>query len=1081
MYPNESDILPTGYVVIVAPKVTTIKMFVEDTQNTELNPEYIKYSTLSRVVPNTINIQNKTVDVCESKHKLRKIKVFVKGDSRKLSPRFTKAYREGLVLTPMFDVFKQHTPSSTSKRKGKVVKDKGKIAGFVAELKTRMKDLNELTRGNREVHPITVRFKMFHTDPNKKKREYWETYKSTFSYPVLKAFHKFSTSVQKDEAVYTFFKENEDFDQVKDPYKSLLNFLEYIDYIDATNNRKSLNNLSEKKGSSRSKLHTPEVDQRQRLTDFVEQIDKYAHVNSNNLIEMRLTSDVPISEFVTTPGGLADSILADRSSTYINSEYFVGTPLRIENDKIIRTDCEYEQFFESFVGIKYRKNSCLATCALHHMYISEDKSPNRGKVKWWNDAPYKIGSKFPPPTYDTISSLCGIPFGDDGSLRLSLNQIKPFLQQYSMRCYGITPRNTLVFKFIPTDEKKCMTKPFGVTGLKLIISHEHVNLIPQNFAKKFSDDFKDAEAVSSESSKELLHEYYQPPPTTGRGGECCFARYPIRTNFDNPKGSSIDREFMKIEADAQKMVDVLLKMAHTEQNAKVKTPRMCSTYYYVGDFVRIAIELKTKHNILVCDLILGGRAGDQIKTFSIVYISKDVNVRLIVGNNFCENITETDAEYSSQLIQTHDDLENYYREYQLLYKKLFNKRNMSTYSDSFKHELTTYTCSPISFCEIHPGEEDYDGNRICAGGIDSNKSYTSNMLACDKLPLFSHFADMELLDRPITITNKNVNQLSDFAIYKVHTDRVKEHDVARYIIFDKSVCLYYGKYLKEVIEIIPHAKFQVVEKIEAFKTIAIDWSSDLQRLYSKDNRLSETQKKLIPNAVLGCLDKAKTSHIMGDCFYSKKDADQVFNCHEGVSRLELASHRSDKSWDDCIKLVEGELIGELSSWDKQIRVNTMFQKCKPTLHVNVIRKSTSEFNQGFLPLSLMKYNHSRLTVLRMWVRAAESGSVIPIGVKTDCVFVARYNFENYVRFSSRLLKPNAEWDERLRAEDEAVREENATVEAAKAQAWEDYYQKHPNPEHVYRSVDSHKAAYEEQLDVSRRKYQECVEKQNKTI
>ena len=63
MYPNESAILPTNYVISVATKVTTIQMFAENTQNTVLNPDYIKYSSLSRVMPNSINNQNRTVDV----------------------------------------------------------------------------------------------------------------------------------------------------------------------------------------------------------------------------------------------------------------------------------------------------------------------------------------------------------------------------------------------------------------------------------------------------------------------------------------------------------------------------------------------------------------------------------------------------------------------------------------------------------------------------------------------------------------------------------------------------------------------------------------------------------------------------------------------------------------------------------------------------------------------------------------------------------------------------------------------------------------------------------------------------------
>jgi hypothetical protein len=188
MYPDELDILPTDIVVSIAPQKRTIKMFVEDTGNTQLNPEYVKYSSLSRVLPNTINMKDKTVDVCESKYKLGSIRVFVKGNSRKISPRFTKAYRDGLVLTPMFDVFKQHTSKPKSKRKGKVVKDKTKIVQFISELKGRFKDLNELTHRNREVHPVKILFKMFHSDKDKKKREYWMTYRTTFSYPVLKAF-----------------------------------------------------------------------------------------------------------------------------------------------------------------------------------------------------------------------------------------------------------------------------------------------------------------------------------------------------------------------------------------------------------------------------------------------------------------------------------------------------------------------------------------------------------------------------------------------------------------------------------------------------------------------------------------------------------------------------------------------------------------------------------------------------------------------------------------------------------------------------------------------------------------------------
>jgi hypothetical protein len=257
----------------------------------------------------------------------------------------------------------------------------------------------------------------------------------------------------------------------------------------------------------------------------------------------------------------------------------------------------------------------------------------------------------------------------------------------------------------------------------------------------------------------------------------------------------------------------------------------------------------------------------------------------------------------------------------------------------------------------------------------------------------------------------------------------------------------------------PHAKIKIVEKIEAYKTIEIDWSSDLKRLYSSN--LTQTQKKLIPNSILGCLDKAESTNFTGDCFYSKNDADQFYNSHEGVSRLELRSNKSDMSWDECIKTVEGKLITELSSWDKQLMVNTIYEESKPTIHVNVIRKSSSEYNQGFLPLSLMKYNHSRISALKMWIRASKSHIVIPIGVKTDCIFVARYNYENYVRFSG--VEPNAEFDERLRVENEAVREEEARKEAVKTQTLINKRKNYIEPAYnVYNRED--KSEYEKRMD-----------------
>ena len=71
----------------------------------------------------------------------------------------------------------------------------------------------------------------------------------------------------------------------------------------------------------------------------------------------------------------------------------------------------------------------------------------------------------PAPTYEKISTLSGDPLRrrDDGSMRLSLNQLIPLLTKYSTRCFALTPRVTFVFKHIPSIDN--ITKPRGYMGL----------------------------------------------------------------------------------------------------------------------------------------------------------------------------------------------------------------------------------------------------------------------------------------------------------------------------------------------------------------------------------------------------------------------------------------------------------------------------------------------------------------------------------------------------------------------------------------------------------------------------------------
>jgi hypothetical protein len=118
-------------------------------------------------------------------------------------------------------------------------------------------------------------------------------------------------------------------------------------------------------------------------------------------------------------------------------------------------------------------------------------------------------------------------------------------------------------------------------------------------------------------------------------------------------------------------------------------------------------------------------------------------------------------------------------------------------------------------------------------------------------------------------------------------------------------------------------------------------------------------------------------------------AEQEHNCPDEFGILQSSTYKQKK-------------------WE---RINNDYQNKKPTLHLNIQRNRTSTFDQGFLAISLMKYNHNRLSILKMWLRIIDSGTLLPIAVKTDNIFVAESTFVNYRWLSKRMsLPPNSDFD-----------------------------------------------------------------------
>jgi hypothetical protein len=1001
-----------------------------------------------------------------------------------LNPSFTKAYRENRVLTNLPDgILNVSKDSNQMGGVKKNVKINRKVFETVLNKmksnKDLMKSFLELTKGNDKFHTISMLFKVITLD-NGERIIHWFTENTTFTEPILRAFFKFSNRrTEKNRIIYDF-RPYDNNGVVLPPdelgygydydYDSLLKFLEFV------NNR----------NISRVKKHTPDREKREILRKFVSKVERYLNEPSASLEEIHvLPSEELDSNALTNPVKFSEMEVRNVEAKYINSKYFVSELTTIEDDKFVNPNLNFEEEFSKCTnggsgnrrlyrdsGIQYLKQSCLATCALLHMYIHQGNS--KGKVKWWN---WNSLIKFPPPTYDSISEMCGVPFQNEG-LPMSLTQLEPFLEYYSMPCYVITPMGDLVYRYNPINIEPNLQKRLGVCGLTLIISNGHVNQIPINLATSFAGTFKDLEPIVCDKQNKLIYEFYQPkskPNTSDLIGT--FKKFPIRKSFEPSKGFAVDTKSMNIEKDSDNIVatirnevDIIMKTFSSSSKTPKKqiiSKRVLISYHYIGCKVSIIECLKTKHNYVANNLILSGSKSDIIQSFDISYSNPYVQATLRIGNMLQAGLEYNDADVVANLVKTEDQMVEYNSEFKRFYQKLYNKETIQTYSENLLENLMKYPCPPKGFSimesfsskeilrlelqenteRAEEGLEPLDNSELeeramwrvkRVGAIDANKAYASNMLKTGRVVTFPPYSGF--VSKSVKITKNNIHEIKDNNFYRV-TGQLTG-DIKGYLMFDKKYIIYYGSILKEIITLLPDFTFSISAMCVAYKAIKIDWSSDIKRLYANE-KLSTAQKKAIPNVLLGCCDKYRSTIITGECYYSKNDADTAYNISPNLTRVQVAKKQNDETetlWEDCEKDVmaklekqlEDEIDYELSyksqyydcgpmpledcdtkplpvtpttpaiSYDIYNLTNNEYQKKLYKLHINVNEKKESLFNQGFLPISVMKYNTQRLSLLKWWIKIENSGTILPIACKTDSIFVCDNNALNRELLNSSL-------------------------------------------------------------------------------
>ena len=947
-----------------ATQVRTIRVY--DDTGKQMSPAYMRMFRESRILPrepyNDASGQ-RVVDVVEGK--IGEVQTRRK-DGRSLADTFLKRLRAGLVLTPVPVIIapttgrvqREKVPTTpdvvreeirkvarekgsareaTREARGKhrvVIEDASRHARVRRETTNRRQlvfdELRKFTTGTDEHHNVYFKFycEKGIGDGSWKREEYSHTAKLTV--PLIRALIRFATTRKIDKLVYRFGGKG-----VYD-YTCLTDWLRFV-----------------AGGKSKSFLHTPD-ELRSELKTLIETLDRYMTVNSSTMSTMTVKMSQGHLTFAQfAPPAVGDLPLALASGRYFYSRWLV-------NDiSLVSFDDELIRDFESHTRIEFRPNSCLATLCLFICFAGNGR-PVWAEESRWTEARAAgavNANALPVPDYVYLSELCGVPFGADGSLRLTLNQIRPFLEKYRTHCYVLSTDDKKVYEFIHPRKKTVM--PI----LRLIVHHEHVRMVNyrsgnQSMIQTFDAFFKASQLLPPPVSGERL--LWDTDDVSSENGQR-FNPFLLRKQFKTPALCLKDLDGTKAAEHALLLCGEMERVADESQE---KTTYV--VVHHFGELCPLLTALKANHGVVGGRITIGrSDQGVVIRDFKI----KHLNVIFAVGNalNSKGEMTGQHEQDASAAMDTVEGIERFNRHYQPLYEMTFNRNVMSCYAPKWLSVVKPLRCAPLAFC-VEEGGDGYS--------IDANKAYTTTLLHDIKvLPVFDEGCCF--VQCPID------SPLEDYSLYVVETIAWHHYSPAERIIFDRSVCLYYGKVLKRARELV-ELPFLLRGVCHPRRLVSIDYTESIKRLYT-DEEIDAATRKTIVNCFMGSMDKMKHVSRSGEWFANEQEANSRL-CKD-ARRINIAVGIGSVS-EELAAAIEADTADEAESWRLQ---NDALERSRETIYVNVDERTEYHFSEGFLPVSQLKYQFQRLRVLASWLQVEQSKTLVPIGVKTDAIFVRRKN------------------------------------------------------------------------------------------
>jgi hypothetical protein len=762
--------------------------------------------------------------------------------------------------------------------------------------------------------------------------------------------------------------------------------------------------------------------------------------------------------------------------------------------------------FKARTGFDYRPNSCLATITLYFMYrVDNSMYPKyingtkqikccliverRSMLDLWgidHAKQIKGGSGKPfegtisSITYELISRVTGVKFQADGSLKISFEEMECFLRLYSQPMMVVDVNYRFIWDFSPLSLPN-RAHPEEMRPVCMVVSHHgHSRLLAE-------DNQESIQSFQHCVKKKIrAHEYNE-----SRGCEYSKLRvedeektrtgyYYIRENFDapimcvnqNPNANDAKEELSRV---ARLIYNKMIELANesklkqekemeqkkrgkgTRANNKIReNSHIYGRCHFVGDVLNLLTQFKKDFSIIGGNLM--NSKTQLLKSFNINH----QNITMCIGNvgmdedkvkEIGDSLLPLDQDRFASTIVTMGELERFNYYYEKIYTALINRTNISYYCENFIDVAWRLRARPLVF-KRNPKK------LPCIGILDANKFYTSLLVkSMQEIPVADQWCTFQLWDG---------GELEDWSLYVIKKKHGKRHPFNHSFVFDRTVVMYYGKFLKEASLILPKlsASYEIESYCRPRLVQKIDLEPGVRDLYENETLLSEKQKKDCCNFIMGMLDQHSVTRQSGEFYANEEQANAMCDRNtcketdclplevdsgdfqeEDIKDLYLAKvqelirdktcksnigypveieeqakleslenyllkdenklteeHRAfldSRTVAECeqddhelnelrLNIHEHELneIEHMNRTNQQLeRLSKRYAMAK-AVYVNMYKQPKRMMINGCLWISLLKYQMARLGLLKLWIEIEDSEDLIPIGCKTDCVFVA---------------------------------------------------------------------------------------------